>query len=282
MEFLFNNITYIDKLSSNSKLVEQVKGVEGQTVLQQDQSTLDSQTYQLSTRNGAGSYLIPTEKEIIYLNFIPQKRLVFDSSIQEQLNPQFEYFLDEIIPEPELFSLPDGQLFRCASANSSPQPKENYTYWIMESGKKKRIPNYKTLEVILATQGKSLLAVRVITEEQCNDIAEAQDPVQDKTSQWKDDYKDQTNPEILKEMEGQVKSGAALASAAAASANQQIAAVQAQAEQAKSEADAAKAKSEADNAAAQAAIAQAEAAKAQAEQAKAVAQAEKAKFEAQQ
>jgi hypothetical protein len=256
--------------------VEQVKGVEGQTVLQQDQKTLDSQTYQLSTRNGAGSYLIPTEKEIVYLNYIPQKKLVFDSSIQEQLNPEFTYFLDEIIPEPDLFTLADGQIFRCASPNDTPQSKENYTYWIMVGDKKKRIPNYKTLEVILATQGKSLLSVRVITDEQCDQIPESMDTVADKTSSWTEDFKDQTNPEVLKEMGSQVKSGAAIADAATAAAGQQIAAVKAQAEQSKAEADAAKAKSIADAAAAQAAIAQAEAAKAQADQAKAEADAQKA------
>lgn len=275
MELVLNNITYIDKLSSNSKLIEQVKGIEGQTALQQDQETLDSQTYQLSTRNSAGSYLVPTEKEIVYLNYIPQKRLVFDTSIQEQLDPQFTYFLDEVIPEPELFTLPDGQIFRCASPNSSPQSKESYQYWIMDNGKKKAIPNYKTLEVMLATQGKSLLSVRVITEKQCEEIPEAMDSVQDKANSWTDEYKDQTNPEVLKEMEGQVKSGAAIADAASASANQQIAAVKAAEEKAKAQADAAKAEAQAATAASQAAIAQAQAAQAAAEAAKAEADAQK-------
>lgn len=276
MELVLNNITYIDKLSSASKLVEQVKGIEGQTIMQQDQATLDSQTYQLSTRNGAGSYLIPTEKEIVYLNYIPQKRIVFDSSIQEQLNPQFTYFLDEIIPEPDLFTLPTGQIFRCTSLNSAPQSKENYTYYIMEDGKKKRIPNYKTLEVMLAERNQSLLSVRVVPESECQQIQEDPTSINDKEGSWKDEYKDQTNPEVLKEMEGQVKSGAAIADAAAASASTQIAAVKAAEEKAKAQADQAKAEATAATTAAQAAIAQAEAAKAEAEAAKAEADAQKA------
>lgn len=274
MQIILNGIEYIDKLSSNSKLVEQVKGVEGQTVFQQSQDVLDSQTYQLSTRNGAGSYLIPTEKDIVYLNYIPQKKFVYDSSIREQLDVTFSYFIDDPIIEPELFSLPEGQIFRCVSPNSNPQPKENYQYWIIEDGKKKPIPNYKTLEVMLATQGKSLLSVRVISEKECDEIPEATDSVQDKTSSWNEDMKDQTNPEVLKEMEGQVKEGAAVAEAAAAAASEQIAAVKAAEEKAKAQADQAKAEANAAALSAQAAIAEAEAAKAAAE-------AEKAKFESQ-
>lgn len=276
MELLLNNIKYIDKLSSNSKLVEQVKGIEGQTIMQQDQETLDSQTYQLSTRNGAGSYLIPTEKEIVYLNFIPQKKIVFDSSIREQLNSEFTYFLDEVIPEPDLFTLPTGQIFRCTPLNPSPQPKENYTYYIMENGKKKLIPNYKTLEVMLAERNQSLLSVRVVPESECQQIPEDGSTINDKEGSWNESFKDQTNPEVLKEMEGQVKSGSAIADAAAAAANQQIAAVKAAEEKAKAQADQAKAEATAATTAAQAAIAQAEAAKAQAEQAKAEADAQKA------
>lgn len=276
MELTLNNIKYIDKLSSNSKLVEQVKGIEGQTIMQQDQATLDSQTYELSTRNGAGSYLIPTEKDIVYLNFIPQKTLVFDSSIQEQLNPQFTYFLDEVIPEPDLYTLPTGQIFRCSSLHASPQSKENYTYYIMENGKKKRIPNYKTLEVMLAERNQSLLSVRVIAESECSQIPEDVQSINDKEASWNEEYKDQTNPEVLKEMEGQVKSGAAIADAAAAAASTQIAAVKAAEEKAKAQADQAKAEAVAATAASQAAIAQAQAAQAAAEAAKAEADALKA------
>lgn len=281
MQLILNNIKYEDKLSSNATLVENVKGVEGQTTLLADQKTLDQQSYQLSTRNAAGSYLLPTEKDIVYLNYIPRKKIVSDLEIQTQLNPQFEFFVDEVITPPDPFTLADGQFFRCASAGSTPLPKEQYTYYIMMDGVAKMIPNYKTLEVMLAERNQSLLSIRVLEANQCDEIPKEQSGIGDKTGQWTEEFKDQTNFEVLKELEASVKSGQAIASAATKSAEQQIAAVKAAEEKAKEQAAQAKAEANAAAQKAQAEIAKAEQAKAEADKAKAEAEAEKAKFESQ-
>jgi len=276
MNITINDVQYVDKFSSNAKLIKDLLPTTGQTPLALSQDQINAQSYPLSTRNSAGSYLLPTETEVIYLNYIPMKRMVLDSSIQTQLEPKFEFFVDAIIPPPELFTLPDGFFFRCAG--EGPKPKELYTYYIMREGVGSEIPNYKTLEVMLAERGMSLLSVRVIEENQCNEIPK-QGSEPNLESQWTEAFKDQTNPEVLKQMEANVQSGKAIADSAKAAADQQIAAVKAAEEKAKAEADAAKAKSVADKAAADAAIAAAQAAQAAAEAAKAQADLEKSKLQ---
>jgi hypothetical protein len=155
-------------------------------------------------------------------------------------------------------------LFRCVSEGSTPQPKEDYSYFIIEDGKKRLIPNYLTLEVLLFERNSSLLSVRVIQEGECSDIIEG-DPFPDKSKSWTDDMEDQTNFEALKGLESNVKTGAAIAEGAKKEAGAQIAAVKAQAEASKAEAEAAKAEAEAAKAASEAAIAEANAAQAAAE-----------------
>lgn len=272
MNLTLSNISYQDKFSSNAKLIKFAISVEGQTYEFISQEGIDKKNYTLSSRNSAGAYIIPTEKDKLYLNFIPQKVYVSDSNLKSYIDTGFSYFVAPEIIEPDLFSLPEGQIFRCVAPDSLPLPKEGYSYYIIEKGKKKLIPNYKTLEVMLAERNLTLLSVRVITEDQCSEIPEA-DPIPDKSSVWNEDFADQTNFEKLKEMDKNVKDGAAIAEGAKAAADSQIAAVKAAEEKAKAEAEAAKAQSEADKAAADLAIAQAE-------QAKAEADAKKAEFDA--
>lgn len=276
MQITISKIKYLDQPSSSAKLVTVPK--EGQTFEFISQDELDKRSYTLSKRNGAGTYIVPTDKPKVYLNFIPKKTYVPDERLRKYVDTEFGYFKEAIAVQPDNFTLPEGQIFRCVSETSVPTNKENYQYYTVVNGKKKVIPNYKTVEVMLAERNQTLLSVRVVPETECQQIGQDTAPFPDKQSAWTEDFKDQTNFEILKSMDASVKSGAAIADAAAASAGTQIAAVKSQAEQAKSEADAAKAQSQADKAASEAAIAQAEQAKAEAESAKA--QAEQAKAEA--
>lgn len=290
MNTIISNITYTDRFSSNASLIKYSIPKEGQTFEFISQNGINSQNYSLSNRNGAGTYIIPTEKEHLYLNFIPQKVFVSDADLANYTDTEFSYFIPLQVPLPDKFTLPEGQIFRCVSENGTPKAKEEYDYYTMVNGKKKKIPNYKTLEVMLAERNQTLLSVRIIPESECSQIEQDSVQITDKESAWKDDFKDQTNPEILKSLGASVASGAAIAESAKASAATQIAAVQAAEEKAKEQAAAAKAQSEADKAASQAAIASAnaaaaasqaaqaaaEAAKAQAEQAKAEAEAQKA------
>lgn len=273
MTTTINNIIYVDEFTSNAKLIEYLIPLEGQTYEYATQDMIDVRNYTLSSRNGAGAYNLPTDKEKVYLNYIPRKIFVTDSNLKDYIDTSFSYFIQPVISEPERFTLIEGQIFRCFDKNSLPLPKESYQYWIIENGKKKKIPNYKTLEVMMAQRGISLLSVKVIPESQCEQIEEAVDIMPDKAGAWTEAFSDKTNIELLQQLDANVKSGAAIASAASAQAASQVAAVKAQAEQSKAEADAAKAQSQADAAASAAAIAQANAAQAAANAAQAQAEA---------
>lgn len=270
MGIVINNISYARREESNTTFVEIPK--EGQTVLKESQESINSRNYNLSVRNGANAYIIPVDQEKVYLNFIGQKTIVYDSDISNILKPEFEFFIDEIIPEVDPFVLADGMIFRCASASSLPKNKEDYVYYIMMGGEAKKIPNYKTLEVMLAERNQTLLSVRVLEENQCADIVVGS-PISNKSSSWVQDFADQTSLEALRELENNAKSAKAIADGAKANAQGQIDAVKAQAAADAAAADAAKAQADAANASAQAAIAQAAAAQAAAEAAKAEADA---------
>lgn len=269
MQLTINNLIYLDQFNSPASLISYKIPKEGQTYDYQSQDQIDKQYYTLSSRNGSGTYNIPTEKDKVFLNYVPKKVFVSDASIKDYLETEFTYFIPEEIIAPDKFTLGEGQIFRCVASDSLPLPKEGYTYYIIEGGKKKVIPNYKTLEVMLAERNQTLLSVRVISELECDQIELLDEPIPDKSGLWKEDYADQTNFEKLKQLDQNVKDGAKIAEGAKAAADQQIAAVKAAEEKAKAEADAAKAKSLADKAAADLAIAQAEQAKAEADAKKA-------------
>lgn len=271
------NISYVPRGTSTSKLIEFSKQVEGQTFLNETRSDIDDRNYTLSTRNGANAYIIPTEKEKVYLNFIAQKTRVKDSVYKSMLLPEFEYFVDEIVLPDEPFILSDGIFFRCASP--LPKAKEDYVYYLMIGGKGRRIPNYKTLEVMLAERGQTTISIRVLEEKQCGEIIKENGVFDDNTGAWTEDMADVTSIEALKKMEDNAKSAGAIAEGAKAEAAKQIDVVKKQAEAAKAEAEAEKAKAEAAKAEAAAAAAASAAAIAQAEAAKAEAEAAKAEFE---
>lgn len=265
MNLTISNIKYEDLASSNATLVKYTIPKEGQTFDYLPQSMLDARTYPLSQRNGGGAYLVPVEKEKLYLNFVPKKVHVSDQEIKDYIGNEFTFFVPaEIIP-PDLFTLPEGQFFRCVADDSLPEPKENYSYFIIDEGKKRLIPNYKTLEVMLFERNQTLLSVRIVPEIQCNDIPLGE-PMPEKSNAWNEDMKDQTNFEAMKGLQASVKSGQALAEGAKKEAGAQIAAVKAQAEASKAEAEAAKAEAEAAKAASEQAIAEAQLAILQAQQ----------------
>lgn len=295
-----NNISYVSRVTSTAMLIEIPK--EGQTPLAESQDSINARSYELSERNGANAYIISTDKDKVYLNFIGQKVIVDDQVIHEILQPKFEYFLEEVIPSVDPFVLADGLIFRCVSADSVPLPKEAYEYFIMMNGVAKKIPDYKTLEVMLAERGQNLLSVRVLEAQQCSEISNSSAsspnsaPITSKASSWTQDYADTTTLEKLKELENNAKAAEELMDSAKAEAAAQIATVQAQAEAAQAGEEAAQAQAQAAQAQAaaaqaasataqtqaQAAIANAEAAQAAANAAQAAAELAQAELEAQQ
>jgi chemotaxis protein histidine kinase CheA len=278
---IINEITYTDKNSSDAILIKNIKEIEGQTVSLASKKQIEAKYSVLSERNSTGTNIIPTDAEKVFINFIPQKTVVSDDILTTMLQPEFEFFKDEIIIPDEKFTLADGEFYRCAS--DTPQPKENYTYYVMQGGKATVIPNYKTLEVMLAERNLTLLSVRVLEKNQCQDIEKSTDGTAgDKTNAWNSDFADVTNIETLKKMQDNAKSADAVAEGAKASAQQQIDAVKAEAAASKAQAEAEKAKADQAKAEADAAKAQADADKEKAKQAQAEADAQKAEAEAKQ
>lgn len=276
MEITLDGIKYKDRASADAKLIKYSIPVEGQTFEFILQGDIDEQNYPLSSRNGSGAYNVPIELPKVYLNFIPSKILITDAAYAKYSDPSFQYFVDEPAVLPDPFTLVEGQIFRCVSDDSKPMAKEAYTYYIIKDGKKKKIPNYKTLEVMLAERNETLIAVRVVQEQQCQQIELSPDEIPDKSSAWQDSYSDKTTNEVLEEINKSVKAGAEIAAGAKAAADSQVAAVKAAEEKAKAQADQAKTEAAAAKAASEAAIAQANAAQAQAEAAKAEADAKAA------
>lgn len=279
IETIINGIMYTDKDSSDATLISNIRGKEGQVVSLENQKILDKQYETLSTRNDSGTYIIPSDKDKVIINFIPQKTVISDNILKNMLQPMFEYFVEEIVIPDEPFILADGEFYRCAT--DIPKPKEDYTYYVMQNGKGVRIPNYKTLEVMLSERNLTLLSVRVLERNQCEDIVKDTDGVSDQSGAWKDSMADVTNIETLKKMQDNAKSGEAIAEGAKASAQQQIDAVKEEAKKAQEQAKAEKAKADAAKAEADAAKAEADAEKEKAKQAQAEADAKKAEFEAQ-
>jgi hypothetical protein len=129
-------------------------------------------------------------------------------------------------------------------------------YYVMVNDKAKKIPNYKTLEVMLEERNQTLLSVRVLTEAQCQDIIK-EGEMPDKSASWTSAMSDQTTNEVLNVLNKNVQSGASIAAGAAANAATQVAAVKAEAEASKALAAQAKAEAEAAKTASEAAIAEA-------------------------
>lgn len=270
-------ISYISSADSNATLLTTTKQVVGQTALPETQKNIDDRSFPLSTRNGANAYIIPTDAEKVYLNFIAQKTYISTKIYQKVIQPDFEYFLDEVEPTPDPFVLADGVFFRLAS--DVPMQKEAYAYYIIDGGVGKKIPDYKTLEVMLADRNQNLLSVRVLEKGQFNDIPKESKELPSKESQWKQDFADATSVEVLKNMQNEAKSAGAMVESAKAEVQKQVDAVKAQAEAAQKQAEAEKAKADAAKAEADAAKAQADAAKAEAAQKQAEAEAAKAQYE---
>lgn len=260
-------IDYVSREHSDAQLIQNIKPITGQTPLNESDADIESRYAKLSTRNGASAYIIPTERDEVYLNFIGQKTRITDRNYSNMIVPDFEYFVSEIVYPDEPFLLADGEFYRCAT--DQPRPKEEHTYYIVVDGVGKAIPNYKTLEIMLAERGKNLQSVRILEKSQCDDIPVSPTTAGDSSGQWTPEFEDVTNLDALKKMENSAKDAGAIAAGAKAEMEKQIDVVKKQAEAAKAEADAERAKAEAAKAQADAAIAEAEAAKAEAEAAKA-------------
>ena len=286
MEKHLYGIKYELKTSSNSNYIIDVIPKESETLTSYTQDELNSQSYnKLSERNPANLYIIPSIETTVWLNFLAKKTYVADTKISTFLDRSFSFFVEDKPIEIEKFKLLDGEIFRCAFGDL--KPLDQYVYYIVKNSKSIQIPNFKTLEVMLAERNLTINSIRVLEENKCNEIEKDSQIALDKTNQWSTDIQDMTNLEVYKKLSDNAKSAGAMMDAATKSADAQIqtvkdmaAADKAKAEASKKEAEASKSASDAAIAQAKAAEASANAAKAEADQAKAEAEAQKAQLEA--
>lgn len=273
------SVNYVDPLSDEGMTVKYA-----QQEIPKVNETFDTKTGEeikaeipltadLSVRNYKNTYIIPTEKSRVLLNLIPQKIFVTDTNIIDFIDVSFKHFVDDYSEgaPPDLFTLADGLFFRYVE--NGPKPIDQYTYYIMDNGEPKVIPNYKTLEVMLFERGQNYQSVRIIEKSQFDEIMNGSIPEMkiDMEAQWKAEMEDQVNFGKYLDLVKTAAGAGAIADAAAAEADKNIKAYKAEKDAEKAKADQAKAEAEAAKAASDAAIAQAKAAEAnaQAQEAKA-------------
>lgn len=173
---LNENITYEEMVSIDPMKLRLVKDTLPNPseiyVPKTEQQIKNENVYESKTsyRNPSGFYLVATESDSILLNIIPKKRIITDSSISYIINNRFTYFeAPSFVAElPDPFVLDDGTIFRVTGEGVL--AKELYTYYTIEDGILKKLPNYKTVEVMLFERGKTLDEIRVIEPIQFEDI----------------------------------------------------------------------------------------------------------------
>jgi hypothetical protein len=141
-------------------------------VYKTDEQILSENIYakKLSTRNNVGNYIIPNESESVLMNFIPSKLIVSDASINYVMDTSFQYFAEPVFSDalPEPVSFAEGTLFRVTGEGI--RPKEDYTYYSIENGIVSKIPNYKTVEVLLFERGRGLDDIQIIEPTEFDDL----------------------------------------------------------------------------------------------------------------
>lgn len=245
MDIYLNNIKYVESGASDAQAIELSLKSDNELYSYLERIYRDTRRFNLATRNSANAVVVDLSKPSNWINYVPQKTNLNDDNLRRQSEFEFYVFDDEevnLLDGQEL--VVDGQFFRCVPASGGPKNIEDYQYYIMQNGIKKKIPNYKTLEVMLVERGKSLLDVRVLEQSQCNEIPEGSS-TSNKSNLWKPEYADITNLEVLNELENNAASAEATAAAAVANAQEQINAVKEEAKAAQEEAKAARAAAEA-------------------------------------
>lgn len=176
MTYIHENIIY-DRLESIP--TDQIKSVENTLpkqselrVFKSDEQIKSENIYinRLSTRNSVGNYIVPIESETVLIGFIPSKLVVPDSSLIYYLDNSFQYFPDPVFSDdlPEPISFAEGTIFRVTGEGI--RSKEDYTYYSIENGIVSKVPNYKTVEVLLFERGRGLDDIQIIEPTDFDDL----------------------------------------------------------------------------------------------------------------
>jgi hypothetical protein len=165
------------------------KDVVGQTLEVKAESEINAQSYQLGIRNYKNYYEIPTDKDKVYLNFTAKKTMLYDSMLDKIGSRDFEFFVDRLPPGPDLFTLPNGSIYRCLGQGL--KDNRSYTYYVVRDGVGRKIPDYKTLEVMLTEKGISYTSIFAVEEGDCKEIPVGE-PLPSRAGEWSADLGDST------------------------------------------------------------------------------------------
>lgn len=268
------NIYYTFSENGKSGLTATTAVPDGQVMIVSQQLENEELAEKLGTRNRNSIFNIPTDKDSVWLPYYAIKTVLTDQDLYKSLSNQFRTFIEPQVVLPEaVFTVGDGDFFRCAGEAGSPKPIEQYQYYLLQAGYPTAIPNYKTLEVLLYERNKSALDIKVIEESECNNLmALGESTVADKSAVWIEQYKDFTSFERFQQLAAVSTAALAVAGAATAAVQQQINVTVAQSNATQAAATAANLQAAASLAAAQAAQSQSQAAIAAAQAQQAVAE----------
>lgn len=148
------------------------KDVVGQTTSPLDAGEIDSQSYNVGTRNLRGVLQVPIYRDSVYVNFTARKSLIGDGLLRSLNGDDFEFFLDPVVLEPPRFELLDGTFFRLVQRGIKDLHDYTYYYYsvIDGVGKASEIPNWQTLEVMLSERGLTYTIVDVVEGNQAADL----------------------------------------------------------------------------------------------------------------
>ena len=156
---------------------------------------LDALNIKFLSQNNLGKKIVPLIYEKIgealkvkpaYLNLFPEKRLIKDSELCIQNICDFSFFTEIEQAEPEVIYQP-GTFFRIANdtlQQGLALPKcEQTVYFVTKGNCVCRIPNQKTLQVMLVERNKVIESVFVIETFQFENF-EVTGECPDRTSEW--------------------------------------------------------------------------------------------------
>ena len=124
----------------------------------------------ISQRNFSQTAIIPIKESKSFINLLPLKVFLNDANFIYKVNRNFEYFSPResisVLGDPFVFD--DGTIFRVVGQGV--QKPENYTYHTIINGITTQIPNFKTVQVLLAEKGQIYESIRVIEPSQYADL----------------------------------------------------------------------------------------------------------------
>lgn len=153
------NYQYTNDLSTYKSINDYIPNSTEST---QTDKSLEDLKVKLLERNTTNTALIFINKKESNLEIMPRKTFV------SNILKSFEYFQTELPTNLSVFTLPDGMIFRVAKGKIL--PKENYTHYVMINNTYKLIPNYLTVEVLMKERNVNYLSVRIIEENQFNEL----------------------------------------------------------------------------------------------------------------